>query len=210
MGRLTGVKFHHSDSNKNSYWLFKCTCGKSKVIRASSVKHGAIQSCGCFIRELLQSSKGSRANAYKHGLSDSIFYKKYVEMKVRCYNPENHRYRDYGGRGIKVNQDWHDFKVFKVDMYDSFLGHVERFGIKNTQIDRVDNNGNYSLDNCRWATYKEQARNTRRNRIIEFTGAQRCLSEWAEVYNIRVSTLHARLKRGWSVREALTVKVLNH
>jgi hypothetical protein len=131
-------------------------------------------------------------------------------MKARCYNQSNQRFQDYGGRGIRISDAWLDFKNFKNDMYKSFLEHVNKFGIKNTQLDRIDNNGNYSRHNCRWATYKEQARNTRRNRILQFNRESKCLSEWAEIFNIQVGTLHARLKRGWDIKDALITKVSNH
>ena len=140
-----------------------------------------------------------------HGLSHTRFWRIYINIRARCNNPKGNRWHIYGGRGIKVN--WKSFEEFRDDMFESYQIQVKEFGIKNTTIDRIDVNGNYSAENCRWATPKEQSRNTRKNRMIEFNGQKLCLSEWAEKFGIGEFTVRARLKHGWSVEKALTTKI---
>lgn len=116
-------------------------------------------------------------------------------MHVRCYNPKYKRYSDYGGRGIKVVKRWHLFENFYKDMIFTYKD--------NLTLDRSKVNGNYSKNNCRWATGKEQSRNMRNNRMVSFDGEYRCVSEWAEILGCKKGTITARLNRNWSVKEAL-------
>ena len=120
------------------------------------------------------------------------------DMLRRCEDKRNQAYYRYHGRGIKVCARWHKFENFLEDMGKRPKGMT---------LDRIDNNGNYCKENCRWATYKEQANNARSNRILEFNGEKMNLSQWAEKIGIQSGTIHARLKVGWSVERALTEKL---
>lgn len=120
-------------------------------------------------------------------------------MIRRCHNPDHSEFRNYGGRGIRVCKRWRkSFKKFLKDM-------GRRPG--NKEIDRIDNDGDYRPENCRWATRSEQCRNKRGNRIIEFEGESKCLAEWAEVVGIRMATLWRRLNQGWSFEKAISIPV---
>lgn len=116
-------------------------------------------------------------------------------MKARCNNKKNIEYCNYGGRGISYNPKWNDFNAFLLDM-----------GLppKNTQIDRIDNNGNYYKENCRWATRKQQMRNTRHNHYLEYQGKKMMICEWAEYLGLKSVLLRVRLGRGWSVERTLS------
>jgi len=117
-------------------------------------------------------------------------------MIRRCYNEEHVKYASYGGRGIRVCKRW-------LESFDSFL---EDMGVPaaDKTLDRRDNNKNYTPSNCRWASRKQQARNTRANRLITIDGETRCLTEWCEIRGIPISTVYARLHAGWSETDALT------
>jgi hypothetical protein len=124
-------------------------------------------------------------------------YKQWVQMHQRCTNPNIKAFKDYGERGIEVCLEWDDFSVFLSDV-------GERPSNRHT-LDRIDNNGNYCSDNCKWSTYKEQHRNARSNHMITFNGVTKCRIEWAEITGINSDTIRARIRRfGWSVEKALT------
>jgi hypothetical protein len=117
-------------------------------------------------------------------------------MKQRCQNPNNPSYHNYGGRGIKVCERWFSFENFISDM-----------GMRPTNdhtLERINNDGNYEPSNCKWATRTEQARNFRSNRMLEFNGEKKCISAWAKELGLTHDSISRRLRRGWSIEEALT------
>ena len=134
----------------------------------------------------------------RHGLTRTPAYYSWVAMKDRCLRPANPAYRHYGGRGIAVCERWLQFEGFFADMGARPAG---------TTLDRINNNGNYEPGNCRWATDLEQARNTRVNRLVEFHGRATPVSVVAEAVGMGVSTLRERLRRGWSVEDAIAKPV---
>lgn len=152
--RLTVIKA--VDKGINLRWLCQCSCGNTKPIRGADLKRGYVKSCGCLNRELL-----SERN-HKHGLSTDRFHNIWIAMRQRCQNPNSSRYSYYGGRGVIVCERWQEFLNFKEDMYDSYLAHTKEFGKKNTSIDRINNDGNYELNNCKWSTQTEQVNNSRK------------------------------------------------
>ena len=158
-GRLTVLKYISYPK-----WLCLCDCGKDKIIRGNDLKSGKTQSCGCLrIDKNIEFKSKNRKN-------DIRFYKIWCNMKQRCLNPNIEAYKDYGGRGIIICNEWlNSFDMFKKDMYFSYIEHIKMFGEKNTFIDRKDNNKGYNTSNCRWATRTEQNNNQRvkKNRIIQ-------------------------------------------
>ena len=140
-------------------------------------------------------------NHYKHGLSHTRIDNIYKAIISRCYNENNNRYSVYGEKGINVCNEWlSDKKKFFDWAFNN--GYSE-----NLTIDRIDPNGNYEPSNCRWVSCKVQANNKTNNRIIEFDGQSHTLAEWSDITGITVSTLWARLKRGWSVEDTLTKRI---
>lgn len=138
-----------------------------------------------------------------HGLSDSKFYRRWLAINQRCRNPNTKQYIDYGGRGIMV--EWETFEQFKNDMYQGFLTHIKEYGFSNTQIERKDNNGNYSKSNCLWTTRAKQMRNRRSNHMITYNGKTQCMTDWAKELGISYSALWKRFKK-YSIDEALSMK----
>ena len=122
----------------------------------------------------------------------------WIDIKQRCYNSRNARYADYGGRGIAVCQSW-------LDSFDAFLRDLGPRPSPRFTLERIDNNGPYSPENCCWATYRDQARNRRSNVFLAHNGITLCLSDWATRVGINRMTLTQRLQRGWSVSEALSL-----
>ncbi len=139
---------------------------------------------------------------FRHGLAHSHFWWKYRYLSNRCNDEKNNRYERYGGRGIRC--EWASFEDFRKDMYESYLKHVKIHGHKDTTIERVDSNGNYSKKNCRWATRLEQANNRSNNRFITHQGKTLTVSQWAREIGIEMKTLHRRIQKGWKLEKALT------
>jgi hypothetical protein len=119
-------------------------------------------------------------------------------MKRRCFAVDDKSYKNYGGRGVTVCTRWLQFENFLADM------GVPQFGL---QLDRIDNDGDYEPENCRWTTRKQNMRNTRANRLLTIGAETKCLTAWAEQYGISFCTVCDRLRRGWTVEEAITAQV---
>lgn len=192
-GRLVAIRKERSEWNKEkrqyiSYWLFKCDCGNEKVINKYAVTHGRVLSCGCFaIQKTIEKNT-------KHGLFkvEKRLYRCWQDMKNRCYNEKIEKYKRYGGRGIKVCEEWKD-------NFEKFYDWATSNGYRNDlTLDRIDFNGNYYPDNCRWVTWKEQARNTSRNVHIEMNGEVKILTEWLKIYDIPRSNYYKLKEKGFS------------
>lgn len=192
--RLTAIKFVKTIKGA-SIWLFECDCGKKVIRRTHNVIQGKTTSCGCRQKE----------GWHKHGLSTTRFYSIWRSMLERCNNSKWAYYEIYGGKGIKV--EWKTFESFRDDMYESYLEHVKEFGEKNTSIDRIKSNGDYSKINCRWATAREQTNNRSSTIFITFKGIKKPLSILAEEYKISRHVFARRLRCGWPVKKALTFPV---
>ena len=162
------------------------------------MKDGSTVSCGCR-REELRREIGTRAIT-THGLSKHPLYVIWNGMMQRCYNPKESSYPDYGGRGIRVCESWHDVR--------NFISNMENGYGPGLSIDRRDNDGNYSPENCRWVTRAIQANNTRANITIELDGRKASIAVWAKRYGINPQTVYARIRAGWDVAEALHHPVL--
>lgn len=179
--------------------LFKCTCGNEFIAAIYLVKSGNTRSCGCIsdainksgIRRRIHGESQSTHNATKENLA-------YVSMKDRCYNPNNDSYYRYGGRGINVCPRW-------LESYEDFLEDMGRSPSKKHTLDRLDNDGIYEKDNCRWVIQKVQCNNRSSNVKVCFRGEVMNMKQLAEKYNINYNSLWYRIKKTGSAEKAMSI-----
>ena len=194
-GRLTIVS-EAPKSERQYKWkrefLCKCDCGNYRRVRLENLVSGHTKSCGCYIRDF------NKDNKIKHGHYGSRLYKIWQGIKKRCLQRNSKDYRDYGGRGIKICDEWMEFEPF----YEWAINNGYQ---QDLTIERIDVNGNYEPSNCTWIPKKEQGRNTRRTKIICYKGEQKTLREWAVCLGLTYNVLQLRLSRGWSIEEAFTI-----
>lgn len=188
-GRLLVIERQGSDKHQKSIWLCQCDCGAETRVGTTALRQGKSRSCGCYSADLL------RARNRSHGQAGTRTYRIWQAMLNRCRNEKTIQYANYGGRGIEVCSRWHSYESFLRDMGECPPG--------DHSIDRIDNDGNYELSNCRWATRKQQNRNKSSNRVITFNGVSKLLCEWASDLGIDQASLRERLVK-WSLEGALT------
>ena len=199
--RLTIINLSHTDKSGHKRWKCKCLCGNIVYVSTSALNSGHVKSCGCKNKEWLHRSKTS------HGMTNSRFYKIWKGIVYRCTKPKCNTYKNYGNRGIKIDNKWLKFENFRDDMHESYLEHVNKFGEKQTSIDRIDNNGNYCKENCRWATWEKQGNNRKSNVIIEYNGEENTIRGWEKKLKMKKNTLNSRLEDNWPINIALTKSV---
>ena len=189
-GRLTVTARHVQDSAAGfPRWNCTCDCGWGTTVLASHLRSGATASCGC--------QRKAGLTRRTHGMRHSPEYAAWSGLRARCLNPRNTAYPNYGGRGITFCPAWQSFERFYADMGPR--------PSPEHSLDRIDNDGPYSADNCRWATRTEQNRNRRIMPRYQHDGLSLTLPEWAERTNIPLITLKYRLNlRGWPLARALT------
>ena len=187
-GRWTARRFSHSN-RQTSYWLCRCECGTEKTVRAGQLKNGTSSSCGCLAREV------NAIRMTTHGLSRHPLRAVYQAMKSRCYSPSDLAYPAYGGRGIYVCDRWlESFANFLADMGERPPG---------MSLDRIDVNGPYAPENCRWATEEQQHNNMQQTRYLEWNGKRQSLTQWARELDIPPNTIRRRLHVGWPIERVL-------
>lgn len=193
-GRLTAIKIHHKDNKGCNIWECRCDCGVIAYAQATNLCNGNTQSCGCLQRERVSIS------STKHGCSNNRIYHIWANMKSRCYNPNNKGYKNYGGRGITVCDEWlNSFENFYVWAVNN--GYQE-----NLTIDRIDVNGNYEPFNCRWADMETQANNKTNNHILSCQGKVKTLSEWSNETGVSPNLLWYRATKNKSIDEILSAE----
>ena len=190
IGRLILVQFSHRKAGSR-YWVAECNCSNRIIFRIGSYT----KSCGCLVTDWAKSGKARRT----HGRRASREYNSWAGMKARCLNPNSPKYKRYGARGITISKEWMQFINFYRDMGNK--------PSPTHSIDRIDNDGNYCQENCRWSTQKQQARNRRSTRIIEYRGEIKSLAYFSEKYGINCATIASRLTLGWGIDRALETPV---
>lgn len=185
-GRLTVVRYSHKKGAK-FMWLCRCECGKQSIVSRSDLTTGHTASCGCLLIET------TRARSITHGETANGKVSKefltWCSMIGRCRRPSCKFYYRYGGRGIKVCKRWNSF--------DNFLADMGRRPSPRHSLDRINNDGDYTPSNCRWATKMQQASNTSRNHWVSAFGVRKTLSQWSRRYGLGIPVIIRRLKMGW-------------
>lgn len=198
-GRLTVLgradDYVDPKGNKAIQWLCLCECGNRRKVQSSHLKDGHTKSCGCLNKDILSKM------ASTHRDSETLLYKVYQNMKQRCVNPNNQRYKFYGGKGIAVCKEWND-DYLKFKEWASDNGYKQGLS-----IDRIDINRDYEPSNCRWAEYKVQNNNRSNNHYVTYNDVTKTLAEWAEEYNIDYNVFSWRIRKGWEVERALTTPI---
>jgi len=183
-GRLTVLKETDERSNGGAIkYLCRCECGNLKIISGTALRSGVTISCGCYNHDVITKFGKS---VYKEKL-----YSVWNGIKNRCRNPNDRAYKNYGGRGITICRQWEkDYQIFREWAFEN--------GYKNGMwIDRIDNDGPYSPENCRWSTSKEQSKNKRTSVFVMYKGKRMNLADAAEQSGIKWSTLRRRINLGW-------------
>lgn len=205
---LTGMRFGRlvvncraEDKVSNSgyhtvMWICICDCGKVTVVRGKCLSKGVTQSCGCLAKELL------KKRTSKHGGFGTRLYTIWNSMRQRCNNKNHHSYNNYGGRGIKICNEWEDYSVFRTWAYSS--GYDDNAPRGKLTLDRIDVNGNYNPENCRWVSMKKQSNNKRSTPKYTLNGETHTLLEWSDITGVKYATLWKRYNSGWNAERALT------
>ncbi len=194
---MTGLRFgrllvlSRLPNKHEACWLCQCDCGAKASVLGSKLRAGDTQSCGCLRRE--KTAERGRINR-THGKHGSPEYGTWAQMWNRCTNPANGNWPNYGARGITVCDRWKSFEAFLADMGPRPAG---------TTLDRINNNGNYEPENCRWATVAEQNGNRRTTVWIERNDKRQSLAAWAREVGISSACLSMRLRAGWPIERAL-------
>lgn len=192
-GRLTAICRDGTGRDGNALWKFKCDCGNDIVAASNIVRRGDKSSCGCL-----------RA---PHGGARDRLYGVWCSMKRRCDTPSCAGYKNYGGRGIKVCAEWRDdYRAFKDWAFAH--GYDENSKKGECTLDRIDVNGDYCPENCRWITMKEQSNNKRNNHCFEYQGKTYTASELADMAGLEYHTFLKRMEYGWDIETAMSVPSL--
>lgn len=185
-GRLTVLEVDLSKQTRKTYWICQCDCGNIVSVRSDRIISGRSKSCGCYKNEL---SAERVAKNHTHKQSHTKLHNTWLGMKSRCYNKNNDRYEQWGGRGITVCDEW------KNDFVSFYKWSLENGYSEELTIDRIDNDGNYEPNNCRWTNQKQQSRNRRTNINITIGNSTKTLTEWCEIFNLPYKTINARYHR---------------
>jgi len=193
-GRLTVIERAGTNQWKQPLWLCICDCGNTTIVDRCKLKSGNTRSCGCLRVDT------QKAEHTTHGGSKTRLFRCWNNAKTRCYRPYSKDYKEYGARGIRMCDEWlHDFGAFQSWALEN--GYSDSL-----TLDRINPDGNYCPENCRWATIKQQA-NNRRACFLTYNGETHTRKEWAEITGISRNNIADRLHKGWSIERTLTEPV---
>lgn len=192
-GRLTAIKKDDTKKSRKAYWICLCNCGNIKSVRSDSLQAGRIRSCGCLKKEqdktnLQKSEVKKKTKRFGEPYGKIRIHTIWANMKSRCYNQNDKRYKDYGGRGICVCKEWKD------DFFGFYEWAINNGYNDNLTIDRIDNIGNYNPNNCRWVTIEDQCNNRRSNINITIGNETKTLKQWCDIFDLPYRRIYRRYK----------------
>lgn len=183
-GRLEVIKYSHNDKFSHKVWLCRCDCGHYIETSTSDLRSGRMNSCGCYKKDYLHEEKTT------HGHTKTSLYRIFHHMKMRCYEKSDQDFACYGGRGIKICDEW-------LNNFEEFYQWSNKNGYKKgLTIDRIDVNGNYEPCNCRWVSRMVQSNNKRNNLFVTYLGETHTLAEWARKFDIKYMRLYKKYQKG--------------
>lgn len=195
-GRIKVVKQAGKNKNGNILWRYECSCGGGGIATADAIRR--MKSCGCIRKE--NGKEIFHNYNITHGESRTRIYIIWANMINRTSNKKNKSYKNYGGRGITVCEEWKDYLTFKKWAFEN--GYSDTL-----TIDRIENDKGYYPGNCRWADKETQNNNKQQSRKLEYKGETKSVEQWAKEYNINRSTLVNRINKGMSIKEALETPI---
>lgn len=209
-GRLTVLEYQGRNKSRSAEWLCLCECGNTVIIRGSALRSGKTKSCGCLQREVAKEtiSKYNSSDKYvspyiynvKHGMTHDHLYKVWLNMKRRCFDENHDNYKYYGGRGIKVCKEWtNDFITFM--NWACANGYNESL-----TIDRIDVNGDYCPNNCRWIPFCEQICNRRNTVYMEYDNQCKPLKMLCNENDIPYKWAHSKYKKGYNFEQIVEMR----
>jgi hypothetical protein len=196
-GRLTVLRELEERNKRGRVMYFcGCSCGGEKIISGGDLRNRRMPSCGCYTKELCVE------HFRTHGLSKHPLFAVRNGIKSRCNNKNNSEYHNYGARGITLCEEWNDFRVF----YDWAINAGYKAGLI---LDRIDNDGNYCPENCRWVDAKKSAINRRTTIYITYNGESRTMAEWSDITGMSLSLIESRQMKGWSAEDIFSTPYKN-
>lgn len=189
-GRLLVIEFIGREKKQSKYKCL-CDCGNYKDASSNALRSNKIKSCGCLNSELILERNKT------HGLSKHPLFVSWVGMRNRCFNPKHNRSDNYMSKGITVCDDWNS------NFMNFYNWAIENGWSNGLSIDRINNNGNYEPNNCRFSNNKQQSRNRSTNIVLEIDGVSKTAIEWAETEGINVESIYKRVKNGYSGKTAV-------
>lgn len=192
-GKLTVLKKVGKSKDRHLLYLCQCECGNEIIVSARCLRTGKANSCGC---------DSKRKKSEYHNLSNTVLYRRWIDMKERCNNPKNANYKKYGAKGVKICEEWQSsFMAF-------YTWSVQNGFSSELSIDRIDPFKNYCPENCRWVDVETQSNNKRKSVFYEINGEKKTLTQWCKIYAVCPNTIRARLKKGYSLIDALNGNVI--